>query len=250
MAVDGPMARRVGDVRAAFNVLAGAHSRDPFCVPAPLDGPPLSAPIRVALVPEPPGGSTTSTVAAAVRAAGDALSDAGYDVVESTPPLVEEAIQTWARWLISEIADLKPLLRQIMSPTAMQFLDWAEASVGTVDYAGSIELMMKRHDIARAWSLFFDDHPLIVGPVWTGPQFSGGWDAESQENTLATLELMRFVTPMNLLGLPAACVPTGIVDGLPTGVQIVGRWFREDVCLDAAEAVEQRLGTITPIDPR
>jgi amidase len=141
-------------------------------------------------------------------------------------------------------------MRQIMSPTAMQFLDWAEASIGTVDYAGSVELMMKRHEIARAWSAFLDDHPVIVGPVWTGPQFSAGWDAESQANTLGTLELMRFVTPMNLLGLPAACVPTGIVDGLPTGAQVVGRWFREDVCLDAAEAVEQRLGTITPIDPR
>ena len=67
MAVDGPMARRVADVRAAFKVLAGAHSRDPFCVPAPFDGPALSTPIRVALVPEPPGGSTTAAVSASVR---------------------------------------------------------------------------------------------------------------------------------------------------------------------------------------
>ena len=250
MSVEGPMARRVMDVRAAFKVLAGAHSRDPFCVPAPFDGPALSAPIRVAIVPEPPGGATTPTVAAAVRAAGDALADAGYDVVEATPPLVEEAIETWSRWIISEIAHLKPQMRQIMSPTAMQFLDWAESSVGTVDFAGSVELMMKRHEIARAWSAFLDERPLVVGPVWTVPPFPAGWDAESEANALATLELMRFVTPMNLLGLPAACVPTGVVDGLPTGVQVVGRWFREDVCLDAAEAIEQRLGTITPIDPR
>jgi amidase len=141
-------------------------------------------------------------------------------------------------------------MRQIMSPEAIRFLDWAESSIGTVDFAGSVELMMKRHEIARAWSAFFDDHPLIVGPVWTGPPFAAGWDAESEANALATLDLIRFVTPMNLLGLPAACVPTGIDDGLPTGVQVVGRWFREDVCLDAAEAIETRLGTITPIDPR
>jgi amidase len=250
MAVDGPMARRVADVRTAFKLLAGAHPRDPFCVPAPFDGPALSAPIRVALVPEPPGGSTTPTVAAAVRAAGDALADAGYDVVESVPPFVEEAIETWSRWLISEISYLKPLLRQIMSPDAIRFLDWAEGSIGTVDFAGNVELMMKRHEIARAWSAYLEEHPLIVGPVWTAPQFTAGWDAESEANAIATLELMRFVTPMNLLGLPAACVPTGLADGLPTGVQVVGRWFREDVCLEAAEAVEASLGTITPIDPR
>ncbi|MEY2454119.1 MAG: amidase [Acidimicrobiaceae bacterium] len=250
MAVDGPMARRVADVRVGFQALIGAHSRDPFCAPVPFEGPALAAPIRVALVPEPPGGATTSTVASAVRAAGDALANAGYDVVESTPPLVEEAIDVWGRWLISEIALLKPQLQGIMSPNALQFLDWAESSIGTVDYAGSFELMMKRHEIARAWSAFFDEHPLIVGPVWTGPAFSAGWDVESEANALGTLELIRFVTPMNLLGLPAAAVPTGIVDGMPTGVQVVGRWFRDDLCLDGAEAIESALGTITPIDPR
>jgi amidase len=250
MAVDGPMARRVADVRAAFRVLAGAHPRDPFSVPAPLDGPPLPTPIRVALVPEPPGGSTTAAVSASVRTAGDALADAGYDVVEATPPLVEEAIATWSRWIISEIGQLKPMMREIMSAGAIRFLDWAEGSVGTVDYAGSVQLMMKRHEIARAWSTFLEAHPVIVGPVWTGPPFDAGWDAESEANAIATLELIRFVTPMNLLGLPAACVPTGMADGLPTGVQVVGRWFREDVCLDAAEAIEQRVGSITPVDPR
>ena len=196
-----------------------------------------------------PGGSTSPTVAAAVRAAGDALADAGYEVVESTPPLVEEAIDTRSRWLISEIEVLLPLMAPLMSPDAVRFLEWANSSIGTVDFAGSVGLMMKRHEIALAWSAFLEDWPLIVGPVWTGPPFAAGWDAESEANALATLELIRFVTPMNLLGLPAACVPTGIADGLPTGVQVVGRWFREDVCLDAAEAIEQRVGTITPIDP-
>jgi amidase len=52
------------------------------------------------------------------------------------------------------------------------------------------------------------------------------------------------------MGLPAACVPTGIADGLPTGVQIISSRFREDLCLDTAEAIERRLGTFTPIDPR
>jgi len=250
MSVDGPMARRVADVRAAFRVVAGPHPRDPFCVPAPLDGPALAAPIRVALVPEPPGGSTAPAVAAAVRAAGGALADAGYEVVESTPPMVEAAIETWSHWLISEIGTLKPLMQPIMNAAAVRFLDWAEEHIGTVDFAGGVELMMKRHAIARAWSEFFVEHPLVVGPVWTAPAFTAGWDAESEANALATLELIRFVTPMNLLGVPSAAVPTGLADGMPVGVQVAGPWYREDLCLDAAEAIEARLGTITPIDPR
>jgi amidase len=46
-------------------------------------------------------------------------------------------------------------------------------------------------------------------------------------------------------------VPTGLDEhGLPPGVQLIGRAYREDLCLDAAEAVEDRLGVLTPVDPR
>ena len=54
---------------------------------------------------------------------------------------------------------------------------------------------------------------------------------------------------MNLLGLPSVAVPTGVVGGLPQGVQLIGDRFREDLCLDAAEAIEDSLGLVTPIDP-
>ena len=53
-----------------------------------------------------------------------------------------------------------------------------------------------------------------------------------------------------VLGLPGMAVPTGIVGGLPVGVQIIGPRFREDLCLAAAQAIESRVGRITPIDPR
>jgi amidase len=45
-------------------------------------------------------------------------------------------------------------------------------------------------------------------------------------------------------------VPTGLANGLPTGVQVIGTLFREDTCLDAAESVERSVGVLTPIDPR
>ncbi len=57
--------------------------------------------------------------------------------------------------------------------------------------------------------------------------------------------------PANLLGLPSACVPAGrdAETGLPIGVIITGRRLREDLCLQAAEAIEARSGVTTPIDP-
>jgi amidase len=61
-AVEGPMARRVADLRAAFEVLAGPSWRDPWSVPAPLRGPEPATPIRVALVVDPAGQGTSNQV--------------------------------------------------------------------------------------------------------------------------------------------------------------------------------------------
>ncbi len=77
-----------------------------------------------------------------------------------------------------------------------------------------------------------------------------GWDVESQASNAAFIEALRLVVTINFLGLPAVAMPVGVAEGLPQSVQVIGPSFREDVCLDAAEAIEERLGVITPIDPR
>jgi amidase len=61
---------------------------------------------------------------------------------------------------------------------------------------------------------------------------------------------MRMVVPVNILGLPSCAVPVGGDDGLPQGVQLIGAHFREDLPLDAAEAIEDRAPVLTSIQPR
>ncbi len=252
MNVQGPMARRVADVRLGLKVLMGAHPRDPWSIDAPFDGPPLTHPIRVAVLPEPPGGSTDPKVAAVVRRAAQALADAGYVVEEACPPRYEDAVSCWARLIMGDFGSVLGMLSQTMGADATAFLNnFNQAVPPLADVAAWSHLMIERDGIARAWSTFMADRPLLLSPTWTQLPFEHGFDSATPAGTAAAKELMRPVVPANLLGLPSACVPAGRDEGtgLPIGVLITGRRLREDLCLEAAEAIEACLGLATPIDP-
>ncbi len=249
MAVEGVLARRIADVRAGFTAIAGQHPRDPLSVPAVFtDLAPRERP-AVAVLPEPPGGSTHPGVAAAVRRAADALADDGFKVTEAVPPDYEQAIELWSTILIADLRVMKPVLDQLMGAGGRQFLDYASEYLPPSDLAGWATAHTARHELARRWSLWHQQYPVLLSPVWSQPAFPLDFDIASLDNAIATLELMRPVLPANLLGTPAAVVPAGMAEGLPVGVQVMGGKYTELRCLAVAEAIEQRLGPLTPIDP-
>jgi amidase len=181
------------------------------------------------------------------------VADAGYVVKEVCPPRYEDAISCWARLIMGDFASVMGPLSQIMGPDALAFLNAANQAVPPLaDAAAFSNLMVERHSIARAWSVFMAQTPLLLSPTWTKLPFEHGFDAATREGTAATMELIRPVVPANLLGLPSACVPAGRDEatGLPIGVLVTGPRLREDLCLEAAEAIEARLGLATPIDPK
>ena len=143
-------------------------------------------------------------------------------------------------------------LSQMMGADALAFLNTANQGVPLLaDTTAFSNLMVERDGIARAWSIFMAERPLLLSPTWTQLPFTHGFDSATPEGTAATMELMRPVVPANLMGLPSACVPAGRDEatGLPIGVLVTGPRLREDLCLEAAEAIEARLGVTTPIDP-
>lgn len=249
----GPMARTVADVRLGLQILNGAHPRDPWSVDMPFIGRPMAGAIKVAVVPAPPGGSTDPVIASAVRAAADALSNAGYDVTEACPPDYEAAVAAWSRFLLGDMSCMLPQLSAMIGAEGLAFLTAANAATEAVnDTAAMSQLYTLRDGIARSWSLFHAEYPLLLTPTWTQMPFEHGFDAATEAGTAAVSEMMRPVTPGNFLGLPSACVPAALdsASGMPIGVLVGGARFRDDLCLDAAEVIEASAGVVTPIDPR
>lgn len=252
MNVQGPMARRIDDVRLGLQVLMGAHPRDPWSFTAPLNGPAPNGPIRVAVVTAPPGGTCDPTVSATVRRAADALANAGYEVVDACPPRYEEVAATWARLLMGDFASVLDQLMPLMGEGGKTFLATANAAVAPLTSTTDMsQLLALRHGLGRAWSQFMAEHPLVLTPTWTQIPFEQGFDAATAQGAAATVEMIRPVVAANLLGLPSACVPAGrdTATGMPIGVLLTGQRLREDLCLDAAEVIEARSGLATPIDP-
>ncbi len=247
--VQGPMARRVADLRVAFDVLAGPSVRDPWTVPVPLRGPSLAKPIRVAVVIDPAGQGIAEQVRDGVRKAASALEDAGYALEEAEPPSIEIAAKTLLDVLNPDMRVGWQFLAPLARDTTRQFLQALMEVAGDSDPMTTWQSFMVRQSLMRAWGEFQETHPLIVAPISTDIPFEVGKDLTTGEVS-ATVQAMRMAFAVNALGLPALALPVGIGDGLPQAVQLIGPQYREDVCLDAAAAVEDRVGIITPIDPR
>ncbi len=98
--------------------------------------------------------------------------------------------------------------------------------------------MSERASLSYLWGTFLEETPLLLAPIATQPAFRV--DAELDPDRLAGWPAaLRMIVAVNLLGLPAVAVPVGEANGLPQAVQVIGPRFREDLCLDAAEAIEE-----------
>ncbi|MGV4926663.1 indole acetimide hydrolase (plasmid) [Streptomyces sp. BHT-5-2] len=248
--VDGPLARSVADLRAAYEVLAGPDPQDPRAVPAPLYGPQPDTPVRVGVVVDPGGrGDVHPDVRSATEAAAAALEDAGHPVEEVAVPRLQDALDGYAALLRAEFSRAWPVLRRLLTDDSARHIELdiqRHPPVGLEEYLRQTGV---RLGVQRAWARFFARCPILLGPVSTQP-IPAPVVPRTLEERDATFTPMRLLTASTYVGVPAVAVPTGLADGLPQGVQVMAGMYREDLCLDAAQRIEERLGVLTPLDPR
>ena len=229
MTVEGPLARTIADLRLVHELLCGPDPADPRVVPAPAAGAPVA---KVAgFVPGDP----------VVEEAAKRLVDAGYEVEPVEVPRLEEASALAMRMIATPIglawAQFEATAGEDLIGYSRLLLELRPA----LDLAGFLELTSTRLAIQRAWARMLDRHPVVIGPVSTIPSFEPDQDRRSAAHLAAYLDAMALCTAGNFVGIPAVAVPTGLRDGLPTGVQVISRMYREDLALDAAEVLETRL---------
>lgn len=246
MSSQGPLARSVADVRLALEVMSQRDPRDPWWVPAPLTGPRPKGPIKVALARLPDDMDVDPSVRTALRQAADHLERSGYRVSEVEVPDISGVWQIWCDIISTETMVLQEAY--MLANTSEDFhkaWNGMKGKARPLDLQGWMKATAARNGHIRAWQLFFEEYPVVLAPTSVQPTPGPREDTISAERVQELFwNDLRFISAINVLGLPGAVVPVALHDGKPIGVQLIAGRYREDLALDAAAAIEKRAGML------
>lgn len=243
LGVVGPMARTVGDLRVLFEVMQGPDGGDSFAAPVPVRWPDEKEvkQLRIGYFEDDGRTPVTPEIRQAVQKAANALKDAGFRVEPFRPSGLEEARVLWKKFFVKVGGDvINPMFRgrkHDCSPTLRQFLEWSAAEP---ELSGDtlLEAWFRRDSLRAEILVQMRKYPILLCPPAAIPAFRHGertWTMEGR--AVHYLDAWSYTEWFNLLGNPAAVVPVSASrEGLPIGVQVVGRpWEEEQVLAIAAE---------------
>lgn len=236
----GPLARSVEDVVLGLRGMAADGREDPTWVPVPLDFPDDAAPVRVACVEAIPNATLAAPGRAALEQAARALAAAGYEIEYASPPSLDEAVDLWLAIVMTEVrigmmAAVEATQDASIVASVRAMADCAPAP-DLQTYAGALA---RRDALRREWNRFFHRYPLLLMPTSCRPPMRWGEDLQGTEAMRRLLAQQSPLIAVAALSLPGMHVPTGLCDGIPTGVQLVAGSFREQRLLAAGRIIER-----------
>ena len=232
----GPMARHVEDLSLTLSIIAGPDGHDPAVVPAPLGDPQDVSvrDLRVAFFTDNGIKSPSPDTVSTVRAAAGVLAAHGVSVTEDRPQGVSNAERLWFSLYL---ADGGAWIRQLINAAGTEHLSSALEWMQTAQPVSLTEFTqeMSRWNVYRSAMLaFMQPYDVLLCPVSATPATRHD-DPDGPDFT--------YTFAHNLTGWPGAVVRCGTsAEGLPIGVQIVARPWREDVALAVAQYLETNLG--------
>ena len=245
MSVQGLICREVRDVRLSMRSAIAYDPHDPWQVPVPFDGPTIEGPVKVGFTANTYQFDAHPAIVQALETARECLVDAGYDVVEIETPDISEIGETGYRALMGEMSVLMlPDIRKHGSVEINRMFDEYFELFPPFEEDELLRQMARRAHFIRQWNLLLERYPLVLAPFLPVPTYSWNRDADGKDGIMEVLGCGIWSFAMNYMGLPAGIVSPRLHDGMPVAVQMVGRRFREDMILDALEAVEARVGVM------
>jgi Asp-tRNA(Asn)/Glu-tRNA(Gln) amidotransferase A subunit family amidase len=229
--------------------MAGPDDGDPSSAPVPLRkiGEKELREVGIGFFEEDGRTPVTAETRLAVQDAARLLSQAGLQVEPFRPEGLEEARQLW--WKFFGTAGgmiLGPMLRgreSELSPMLRQFTSWTTADP---EHTGDslLATWLGRDDLRERVLFQMRSYPVLLCPAASIPAFRHGerqWQVEGK--AVKYLDAWSYCEWFNLLGFPAAVVPMGrSPEGLPIGVQIVGRPWEEELVLAVAALLDEARG--------
>lgn len=256
LAVEGPLARTVQDVALLLSVMAGPDPRAPIAITEsgaqfrqPLER--SFAGVRVAWSPTLGGLPVDPRVGAVLDAARPVFADLGCAVDEATPDFqdADEVFRVWRAWYFDlALGELLPEHRAAMKETVVWNIEEGAKLSGPQIGRAEKQRTLLYHRVRE----FMERYEFLVLPVSQVPPFDVRQPYVTEINGVAMetyLDWMRSCSYVSVTGLPAISVPAGFTpEGLPVGVQIVGRHQDELGVLRLAYAFEQatRVGERRP----
>jgi amidase len=249
MAVSGPIGRTIADLRLGLMAMAAPDARDPWWVPAPLEGPPVRR--HASLCLRPGGMATVPAVEAALLDAGRRLEAAGWTVerIDDTPSFQEATDLQVRLWLGDGFDAMLDSAEREGDPGALAILGAMREMAAALPPNVVAQTLVRRATLTREWLAFLERHPVLVLPVSAELPFPDGLDLQGDVALQRVLAAQLVQTGLPLMGLPGLTVSTGMAGTAPVGVQVIAGRYREDLCLLAGAAIEAGGTPPSPVDP-
>lgn len=247
--VVGPIARTVADLKILFEIMQGPDAGDTCSAPVALRWPggKETTNLRIGYFEDDGRTPVTPETRAAVRRAAESLRSAGFQVERFQPDGLDQARKLWWKYFVvaggmllrpmfkGRESDLSPILKDFLEVSAFQPHLTADSL---------LDAWIQRDLLRAQFFAQMQRYPILLCPAAAIPAFRHGersWEVDGK--TVNYLDAWSYTEFFNLLGNPAAVVPVGrSSEGLPIGVQIVGRPWEEEQVLSVACVLESVCG--------
>ena len=239
----GPMARTIADAALLFMTIAGYDPRDPFSVAGPV--PDLMAAceagargLRIAYSRTLGYARPDAAVVEVLDAAAKTFETLGCAVEPVEAVFETDPVDIWSAEFYASIgtrlAAVRETQRDLLDPAVAAILDTALSQ----DLRSYYTKVFERYALRERMRLFFARYDLLLSPVLPVASLDVGKNVPDHLSDRNLVSWVFYPYPFNLTGQPAATVCAGLVDGMPVGLQLVGRALGEYDVVRAAAAFE------------